>query len=136
MMARSVSSIGGNKLGLVSAANISAEVAYAPTIEEICLYGLDESGMIDKYARDLKEVEQREGKAYLVELMKQTSFGYGYGWQNWVRSTAIDESATYYYETATKIASLLHRRVASANAADKPHYEAMLFAVQQMLGRK
>ena len=136
MMARSVSSIGGNKLGLVSTANISAEVAYAPTIEEICLYGLDESGMIDKYARDLKEVEQREGKAYLVELMKQTSFGYGYGWQNWVRSTAIDESATYYYETATKIASLLQRRVASANAADKPHYEAMLFAVQQMLGRK
>lgn len=92
MMSRSVASIGGNKLGLVSAANISAEVAYAPTIEEIYLYGLDESGMIDKYARDLKEVEQREGKAYLVELMKQTSFGYGYGWQNWVRSTAIDES--------------------------------------------
>ena len=136
MMSRSVASIGGNKLGLVSAANISAEVAYAPTIEEICLYGLDESGMIDKYARDLKEVEQREGKAYLVELMKQTSFGYGYGWQNWVRSTAIDESAIYYYETATKIASLLQRRVASANATDKPHYEAMLFAVQQILGKK
>ena len=73
---------------------------------------------------------------FLIELMKQTSFGYGYGWQNWVRSTAIDESAIYYYETATKIASLLQRRVASANATDKPHYEAMLFAVQQILGKK
>ena len=121
---------------VVSVNNISAEVAYAPTIDEICLYGLDESGMIDKYAQDLKEVEQREGKAYLVGLMKQTGFGYGYGWQNWVRSTAIDESAVYYYETATKIASLLQRRVASANATDKPHYQAMLFAVKQMLGNK
>ncbi|MFR4036771.1 MAG: hypothetical protein ACLTZT_02585 [Butyricimonas faecalis] len=107
-----MSSIGGNKL-VGECCHISAGVAYAPTIE-ICLYGWTK-GMIDKYARDLKEVEQRK-KVYLVELMKQTSFGYGYGWQKWVRSTAIDESATYYYETATKNASLLQRRVASANA--------------------
>lgn len=56
---------------MTGANGISAEVAYAPTIDEICLYGLDESGMIDKYAKDLKDVEQREGKSYMVELMKQ-----------------------------------------------------------------
>lgn len=136
MMSRSVASIGGNKLGLVSSNAISEEVAYAPTINEICLYGLDESGMIDKYADELKELERKEGKAYLLNLMKETSFGYGYGWQNWVRSGAIDESATYYYETARKIASLLERSIQRANTSDRAHYQAMLFAVKQILGQK
>ena len=130
MMSRSVGGIGGNKLSLN---NFLVDEAYFPTIEEICLYHLDETGMIERYAKELKELEQESGKAYIAAQLRETGFGYGYDWQGWVRSTAIDESSTYYYEMARKIKTLLERRIPSAHPDDRPHYQAMLYAVKRIL---
>ena len=134
MMSKSLTVIGGNKFGLTNASRISSDIAYAPSIREICLYGLDESGTIDRYARELEEIEAREGKEYMTEQMKLSGFGYGYGWQNVVACDAIDESTTYYYDAALKIKALLEKRIPTANATDKVHYQAMLFSVKRMLG--
>ena len=134
MMAKSLTFIGGNKIGITGTNGISADIAYAPTIQEICLYGLDESGIILRYAKELSDLEAREGKAYMAEQMRLSGFGYGYGWQSPVTCDAIDESTTYYYDSALKIKSLLEKRIPTANAADKAHYQAMLFTVNQMLG--
>ena len=131
MMGKSLTFIGGNKIGLTA---ISAEVAYAPSIQEICLYGLDETGTIARYSKELTELEAREGKAYMAEQMRLSGFGYGYGWQSPVTCDAIDESTTYYYDSALKIKSLLERRIVTTNPADKAHYQAMLFTINQMLG--
>lgn len=134
MMSKSLTVIGGNKFGLTNASRISSDIAYAPSIREICLYGLDESGTIDRYARELEEIEAREGKEYMTEQMKLSGFGYGYGWQNVVACDAIDESTTYYYDAALKIKALLEKRIPTANTTDKVHYQAMLFSVKRMLG--
>ena len=131
MMGKSLTFIGGNKIGLTA---ISTEVAYAPSIQEICLYGLDETGTIARYSKELTELEAREGKAYMAEQMRLSGFGYGYGWQSPVTCDAIDESTTYYYDSALKIKSLLERRIVTTNPADKAHYQAMLFTINQMLG--
>ena len=79
-------------------------------------------------------MEAREGKAYMAEQMRLSGFGYGYGWQSPVTCDAIDESTTYYYDSALKIKSLLERGIVTTNPADKAHYQAMLFTINQMLG--
>ena len=63
----------------------------------------------------------------------ERNFGYGYAWQNWVRSTVIDEAPVYYLEMMLKVRSLLARRVDTAPVQDRPHYKAMLYAVTQMI---
>lgn len=130
VMSKSVAFIGGQKLETSS----SFSLAYVPSIDEICWYGLDETGIVSRYADVLKQMEKESGLDYGVELlMHETSFGYGYGWQGAIRTQVIDESSTYYYDMAKKIKSLLERRITSTNAIDKPHYQAMLYAVKQIL---
>ena len=93
----------------------------------------DEEKELYIYADNLRAVEAREGKGYVAAHLPVVNFGYGYDWQNWVRSTAIDESATYYYDMALKIKRLLERRLPTASLADKAHYQAMLYAINSIL---
>ena len=48
----------------------------------------------------------------------------------------IDESATYYYDMVLKIKKLLESKMNDFAIEDRPHYEAMLFAMKQMLGKQ
>ncbi|MFR7877872.1 MAG: hypothetical protein ACLU4J_16590 [Butyricimonas paravirosa] len=50
--------------------------------------------------------------------------------------TNLDESATYYYQMVLRIRDLLESKMKSFDAEDLPHYEAMLFAMKQMLGKQ
>lgn len=131
MLSRSVASIGGNKLS--TTITFTAADAYTPSVDEICLYNLDPTGSVQRHADNLRAVEAREGKGYIATHLPVVNFGYGYDWQNWVRSTAIDESATYYYDMALKIKRLLERRLPTACLADKAHYQAMLYAINSIL---
>lgn len=132
MMSTSAGTIGAKKLSLHDGLVDFGE-AYAPTVDQILLYGLDEGGQVDRYASILREVERNEGSRYVAEHLFETNFGYGYGWQNWVRSTVIDESAVYYLDMMIKVRDLLTRRISTLPTQDRPHYRAMLYAVQQML---
>ena len=77
--------------------------------------------------------EEEQGSRYVAERLFERNFGYGYAWQNWVRSTVIDEAPVYYLEMMLKVRSLLARRVDTAPVQDRPHYKAMLYAVTQMI---
>ena len=78
-------------------------------------------------------IEEEQGSRYVAERLFERNFGYGYAWQNWVRSTVIDEAPVYYLEMMLKVRSLLARRVDTAPVQDRPHYKAMLYAVTQMI---
>ena len=103
--------VGGNRLGI--AGNDAEELfreLYAPSALDAECYGLD-------------------------ELLVTTHFGTGYGWQRSLDVTNLDESATYYYQMVLRIRDLLESKMKSFDAEDLPHYEAMLFAMKQMLGK-
>lgn len=103
--------VGGNRLGI--AGNDAEELfreLYAPSARDAECYGLD-------------------------ELLLTTHFGTGYGWQRSLDVTNLDESATYYYQMVLRIRDLLESKMKSFDAEDLPHYEAMLFAMKQMLGK-
>ena len=104
--------VGGNRLGI--AGNDTEELfreLYAPSALDAECYGLD-------------------------ELLLTTHFGTGYGWQRPLDVTNLDESATYYYQMVLRIRDLLESKMKSFDAEDLPHYEAMLFAMKQMLGKQ
>ncbi|WP_455499328.1 zinc-dependent metalloprotease, partial [Butyricimonas virosa] len=104
--------VGGNRLGI--AGNDTEELfreLYAPSTLDAECYGLD-------------------------ELLLTTHFGTGYEWQRPLDVTNLDESATYYYQMVLRIRDLLESKMKSFDAEDLPHYEAMLFAMKQMLGKQ
>lgn len=112
---------------------VSFEEAYAPSVDRILLYGLDEGGQAAQFESELRRIEEKQGSRYVAERLFERNFGYGYAWQNWVRSTVIDEAPVYYLEMMLKVRSLLARRVDTAPVQDRPHYKAMLYAVTQMI---
>ena len=130
VMSKQVSRIGGKKLST----GFTSSMAYMPSINEVCWYRLDETGLVEYYANMLKQAEKDENWNYFLEKMiHETDFGYGYGWQNVINTQIIDESSTYYYEMAQKIKTLLERRIPSAHPDDKPHYQAMLYTIKRIL---
>ncbi len=104
--------VGGNRLGITSGnpGDVLDEL-YAPSAFDAECYGLD---------------------AFLLTR----DFGSGYGWQRPLDVAKIDESATYYYQMVLRIRDLLESKMKSFDAEDLPHYEAMLFAMKQMLGKQ
>lgn len=53
------------------------DAAYMPSVEEIAAYGLDETGLINKY-RSVPTSEQERGPGYVAQQILN-EFGYGYG---------------------------------------------------------
>ncbi|WP_065218176.1 MULTISPECIES: zinc-dependent metalloprotease [Butyricimonas] len=107
-----IRAVGGNRLGIASGnpGEVLNEL-YAPSAFDAECYGLD---------------------AFLLTR----DFGSGYGWQRPLDVAKIDESATYYYQMVLRIRDLLESKMKSFDAEDLPHYEAMLFAMKQMLGKQ
>ena len=106
-----VRKVGGNRLGIVGSYMELLTNAYAPSAFDIKYYGIN--------------VPHEE-----------VNLGRGYGWQRRLDVSNIDDSAAYYYEMVQKIKDLLEVRMDSFDEKDKPHYEAMLFAMKQMLGKR
>ena len=133
MMGTAASAVGAKKPSSLADGMVSFEEAYAPSVDRILLYGLDEGGQAAQFESELRRIEEEQGSRYVAERLFERNFGYGYAWQNWVRSTVIDEAPVYYLEMMLKVRSLLARRVDTAPVQDRPHYKAMLYAVTQMI---
>ena len=56
--------------------------AYAPSVDEIALMGLDRSGIVERYLGPLREAEEEHGKGYVAsQLWNSDALSSGYGWQ-------------------------------------------------------
>lgn len=118
---------GGEKIGITDN-NINNRIDnnYRPSLQEIIMYNLDDSGLTNQYYEVMEKEQNRDSAS---------NFGYGYGWQQTVDVSAIDESSTYYIELVKKIKDLLVSRMSIISPKEKKHYEALLFAMNQMLGK-
>ena len=100
--------------------------AYTPSLDEIILYGLDETGMVAKYADEFRQLE-KDGANVEPETV---SFGYGYGNQRPLDVSTIDERAGYFADMMNKVERLVKSRLSSANAADRAHYQSILLQIE------
>ena len=96
------------------------------------LYGLDASGMIDRYFDVLKKMENEHETASVSAPMSLDKFGAGYGWQKALDVTAINETPAYYCSMLEKITRLVESKVNSANRDDAAHYQSLLLILKSV----
>lgn len=99
---------------------------YTPSLDEIILYGLDETGMVAAYADVFRQLE-KEGMEIDPEMVR---FGYGYGNQRPLDVSTVDERPGYFADMMNKIERLVKNRLSSANSADRAHYQSILLQIE------
>ena len=107
--------------------------AFAPSVDDIVAYGLDETGLVAQFAGKLREIEREQGIGSLMKEIDLESFGYGYGWQRAVSVTAIDNSKSNLHAFGMRIKRLLESKLTKASGETLAHYEALLFMLDRKL---
>lgn len=108
--------------------------AYAPSVDEIALLGLDPSGLVDRYLAPLREAELEHGKGYVASKLWPTeSLSHGYGWQYNVQLRSIDESRALFVNVNDRILKLLRSRVNSATGETRAHYQGLIYTLERSL---
>lgn len=121
--------VGKNGLKTSLSSDISV---FAPDVDDIVLYGLDNTGYVAENLSHLRKTEEEYGRGYVSTLLPPCEFGDkgDYAFQNEVKTDIIDESLAYSINFLTKAKRLFTSRLGSCTAADKPHYQAMLAIVK------
>ena len=109
------------------------DAAYMPSVEEIAAYGLDETGLINKYLDQFRQVEQERGPGYVAQQMALNEFGYGYGFVRKVNTGEIDNSKVYLQDMALKAQRLLNSKIAGVTGDTKIHYQSLLMKLNKSL---
>ena len=108
--------------------------AYAPSVDEIALMGLDDTGLVERYLAPLREIEEANGKGYVAsQLWKDEMLSDGYGWQYNVNLRSIDESRALFVNVNDRILKLLRSRVKSATGETRAHYQGMIYVLERSL---
>ena len=108
--------------------------AYAPSVDEIALMGLDRSGIVERYLGPLREAEEEHGKGYVAsQLWNSDALSSGYGWQYNVQLRSIDESRALFVNVNDRILKLSRSRVKSATGETRAHYQGMIYVLERSL---
>ena len=110
---------------------------FAPSVDEIVAYGLDESGLIGRFAEQFRAVDEEYGRGYVASRMIENRFGTpGYGWQRAVNVSAIDDSKAYMQDMAIKSRNLLKSKLGGTSGSAKVHYQSLLIKLNNALKDK
>lgn len=108
--------------------------AYAPSVDEIALLGLDETGVVERYLAPLREAEEEHGKGYVAsQLWNVDGLARGYGWQYNVQLRSIDESRAMFVSVNDRILKLLRSRVKSATGETRAHYQGLIYVLERSM---
>ena len=105
---------------------------FAPSVEEICAFGLDESGLVKANYEQLKRFEDAHGNGIIASQVKFHEVAPGYNFLKSVAVDGIDESAAYYTAMIHKVKKLLESRLNSANKEDQAHYQSVLLLIKSI----
>ena len=108
--------------------------AYAPSVDEIALLGLDDTGLVERYLTPLREAEEEHGKGFVAsKLWNADALSHGYGWQYNVQLRSIDESRALFVNVNDRILKLLRSRVKSASGETRAHYQGMIYVLERSM---
>ena len=107
---------------------------YAPSVDEIAMLDLDDTGLVKQYLAPLREAEEEYGKGYIASKLWSTdALSHGYGWQYNVQLRSIDESRAMFVHINNRILQLLRSRVKSATGATQAHYQSLIYVLERSL---
>jgi hypothetical protein len=114
--------------------------SYAPSVDEIIVYRLDESGLVERYADFCRAYDAEHGHGSIAAALfpnEATEFGTpGYGFQSSVTTTLIDETSNFMQVLAIKSRDLLRSRIATTTGGERAHYQALLIKLNGVLKDK
>lgn len=121
---------------------------YAPSVDEIALYGLDPTGYVNEHLDELRQMEDEKGYGYIAYLLSQNETTGGlcgeasglrnfgdtddFGLQSEINTESIDQSLGLQMQMLRKAAGVIRSRMASASTIDKAHYQALLANIQSL----
>lgn len=108
---------------------------YAPSVDEIALYGLDKTGTVERHIYDLTLLEEEKGRGFVSTLLKPSrNFGdkSDFGLQSEINTDAIDESSAYRAMMVDKIETLVRKRLFNAHPDDKAHYKSIILIINSL----
>lgn len=114
---------------------------YAPSVDQIDLYGLDPTGYVSEHLDELRRLEEEHGTGYIAELLSKaqsakpsTSFGDtdDFGLQSEIKTDNLDLSLGLQMQQLRRIATLIRSRMSSAKPQDRAHYQALLANIQSI----
>ncbi len=119
-------------------ADSEALTGFAPSIEEILAYRLDESGEIRGNANLLRRYESKHGHGSVAALLGDKGFfgPAGMGFQAEVDVDTIDDSADYLTDLAVRSRDLVRRAVRRSKGDDRIHLQALLVDLNKALKDK
>ena len=92
---------------------------FAPSVEEICAFGLDESGLVKANYEQLKKFEDTYGSGIIASQVKFQEVNPGYNFMRPVAIDGIDESAAYYTAMIHKVEKMVQSRLNTAHKEDQ-----------------
>lgn len=115
-------------------ASTTGLVGFAPSVDEIIAYGLDESGAVERYEDIFRRYEEENGHGSVTELLSLDSFGSpGMGFLRKVVVSSIDDSAVYLQSLAIRSQRLLRSQVANSSGDARAHYQSLLIKLNKAL---
>lgn len=106
-------------------------------VDDIVLYGLDETGVVAQYADFFRSYEEENGLGSVAALMEQSEndeFGKtGQGFQGRVNVKQIDDTDAYLTTLAIKSRDLLKSKIGALSGAEKSHYQSLLIKLNVAL---
>lgn len=108
--------------------------AYAPSVDEIALLGLDRSGIVERYLGPLREAEEEHGKGYVAsQLWNSDALSSGYGWQYNVQLAVDRRVARAVRQRQRPNPETARSRVKSATGETRDHYQGMIYVLERSL---
>ncbi len=100
--------------------------AYAPTLDEMLLYGLNSDSMVCGLEEPLR---------IAVEMIENGSDSEveGFGWQKEIKSDDIYNTKALQYSCLLKVKSLLEKRLDTGSAETRAHYRHLLYRIDKIL---
>ena len=98
---------------------------YAPGLEDVILYNLDESGIVERLENTIRGI---------ISYNNSSRFDTnGFGWQREVKSEDVYDSKEVYYGYLLKVKDLIEKKQNTGSQETQDHYKSMLYKVNKLL---
>jgi hypothetical protein len=114
-------------------------LGYAPSVEDIIAYRLDETGLVERYADLFRSYEAEHGVGSVACDLPygEDHFGKtGHAFQSKVNLGAVNEANNYLQVLAIKSRDLLRSRIAGSTGNARAHYQSLLIKLNAALKDK
>ena len=101
--------------------------AYAPSLDEVLLYGLDPTGMAQKYQGLIRQAGRGEGP-----LWEEGGSVDAFAWQRAIKIDNTHNMKALNYKYLQKVEKLLRQRKNSGDEETKAHYAHMLYKIEHL----